>query len=99
MARSGKAVHLSRAGLKNLQAYAEAVPQKDAYQKTHFPYDNIKTHRELNIFDCIAAPCMITCPVSQDIPGYMYYTARGDYDKAHQVILETNPFPNIQGMV
>jgi putative selenate reductase len=42
---------------------------------------------------------MTTCPVSQDIPAYMYYTARGDYAKAHQVILETNPFPNIQGMV
>ncbi|MCK4988084.1 MAG: FAD-dependent oxidoreductase, partial [Desulfobacterales bacterium] len=42
---------------------------------------------------------MTTCPASQDIPAYMYYTARGDYTRAHQVILETNPFPNIQGMV
>jgi putative selenate reductase len=99
LARSGGAEDQKKAGLRNLRAYAEAVPKKNAYRKTHFPYDNIKTHRELNTFDCIAAPCMTTCPVSQDIPGYMYYTARGDYGKAHQVILETNPFPNIQGMV
>ncbi len=99
LARSGEARDPSRAGLRNLRAYAEAVPKKEAYHKTRFPYDNIKTHRELNTFDCIAAPCMTTCPVSQDIPGYMYYTARGDYGKAHQLILETNPFPNIQGMV
>ncbi|MCP5087294.1 MAG: FAD-dependent oxidoreductase, partial [Rhodobacteraceae bacterium] len=99
LARSGEARDPARAGLRNLRAYAEAVPKKEAYHKTRFPYDNIKTHRELNTFDCIAAPCMTTCPVSQDIPGYMYYTARGDYDKAHQLILETNPFPNIQGMV
>ena len=99
LARSDEAEDQQKAGLRNLQAYAETVPEKNAYQKTRFPYENIKTHRELNTFDCIAAPCMTTCPVSQDIPGYMYYTARGDYATAHQVILETNPFPNIQGMV
>jgi putative selenate reductase len=42
---------------------------------------------------------MATCPASQDIPSYMYYTAKGDYTKALQVVRETNPFPNIQGMV
>ena len=89
----------ARAGLKNIQAYAEAVVKKGDFHKAHFPYDNIKTHRELTTFDCIQAPCMTTCPVSQDIPAYMYYTARGDYARAHQVIMETNPFPNIQGMV
>ncbi len=29
----------------------------------------------------------------------MYYTAMGNYQKAMDVILETNPFPNMQGMV
>jgi putative selenate reductase len=29
----------------------------------------------------------------------MYYTALGNYQKAMDVILETNPFPNMQGMV
>jgi putative selenate reductase len=99
LARSGQAGDFLRAGLENLQAYAAAVPDKKPYRKVGFPYDNIKTHRQLQSFDCIEAPCMTTCPVSQDIPGYMYYTARGDYARAHQVILETNPFPNIQGMV
>jgi putative selenate reductase len=99
LARSGQAGDSLRAGLENLQTYAAAVPDKKPYRKVGFPYDNIKTHRQLQSFDCIEAPCMTTCPVSQDIPGYMYYTARGDYARAHQVILETNPFPNIQGMV
>jgi putative selenate reductase len=99
LACGGETKDQARAGLKNLQAYAASVLKKESYHKTRFPYDNIKTHRELNTFDCIAAPCMTTCPVSQDIPGYMYHTARGDYAKAHQIILETNPFPNIQGMV
>jgi putative selenate reductase len=90
---------VARAGLENLQAYAKAVAADKIYQKSNFPYDNIKTPRELTAFDCVKAPCVSTCPASQDIPGYMYYTARGDYQKALDVILETNPFPNMQGMV
>ena len=42
---------------------------------------------------------MATCPASQDIPSYLYYTAKGDYARARKVILATNPFPNVQGMV
>jgi putative selenate reductase len=99
IARNDQARDLAQAGLANLQAYARSVTSHEAYQKRKFPYDGIKTPRQLNIFDCIEAPCMSTCPVSQDIPAYMYYTAKGDYSRAHQVILETNPFPNIQGMV
>jgi len=87
------------AGLKNLNTYAQDVVDNEAYHKSSFSYDNIKTPRSLTPFDCIQAPCLVTCPVSQDVPGYMYYTARGDYDKAHRVIMETNPFPNVQGMV
>jgi len=88
-----------QAGLKNLQAYAGSVVNRAAYKKERFPYDNIKTPRVLSTFDCIKAPCITTCPVSQDIPGYMYHTARGEYDEAFRVIMESNPFPNIQGMV
>jgi len=98
-ARGRDAGDATQAGLDNLRAYAASVAEQPAYKKERFPYDNIKTARELSIFDCIQAPCMTTCPVSQDIPGYMYHTARGDYDRAFQVIMESNPFPNIQGMV
>ena len=90
---------VNQAGWANLQKYADAVVQDGNFKKESFPYDNIKTDTRLGPFDCIKAPCMSTCPASQDIPSYMYYAARGDYAKARKVILETNPFPNIQGMV
>ncbi|MGB5985927.1 MAG: putative selenate reductase subunit YgfK [Desulfobacterales bacterium] len=89
----------AQAGLVNLEAYAAAVVEDRTYKKERFPFETIKTSRELGTFDCIGAPCMATCPATQDIPSYMYYTAKGDYAKALQVILDTNPFPNIQGMV
>ncbi len=89
----------TRASLINLKTYAAAVVADEAYQKSQFPYENIKTPRKLTAFDCVQAPCVSTCPASQDIPGYMHYTASADYQKALDVILETNPFPNMQGMV
>ncbi len=90
---------LRQAALQNLKTYAAAVVADRTYRKSNFPYDNIKTPRELTAFDCVQAPCVATCPASQDIPGYMYHAAMGNYQKALDVILETNPFPNMQGMV
>ncbi len=99
IARSEQTRDRRQAGLSNLQAYAQSVISNKAYHKQSFPYDGIKTPRQLSTFDCIEAPCMSTCPVSQNIPAYMFYAARGEYARAYRVIVETNPFPNIQGMV
>ncbi|MCK5683823.1 FAD-dependent oxidoreductase, partial [bacterium] len=34
-----------------------------------------------------------------DVPSYMYFTSKGMFTKAFAAILQTNPFPNVQGMV
>ncbi len=99
VAGSGTKQPVDQAGWSNLQTYAAAVVDDGNFKKESFPYDNIKTDNQLGPFDCIKAPCMATCPASQDIPSYLYYTANGDYARARKVILETNPFPNVQGMV
>ncbi len=99
IAGSGTKQPVNQAGWANLQTYAAAVVDDGNCKKESFPYDNIKTDNQLGPFDCIKAPCMATCPASQDIPSYLYYTAKGDYARARKVILETNPFPNVQGMV
>lgn len=85
--------------LANLKKYALVVIEDDRYKKTSIHEPNIKTDRNLNIFDCINAPCVDTCPTNQDIPDYLYYTSHDDIDKAHDVILKTNPFPRMTGMV
>ncbi|MCP4748016.1 MAG: putative selenate reductase subunit YgfK [Desulfobacteraceae bacterium] len=89
----------ARAGLENLKSYAAKVIEDKAYKKEQFAYESIKTQRKLDNFDCIQAPCMTTCPAGQDIPGYLYHTARGDYEKAYRTIMQTNPFAHVQGMV
>ncbi|MFP7756315.1 putative selenate reductase subunit YgfK [Thermodesulfobacteriota bacterium B35] len=87
------------ASLANLRKYAEEVLASGRYAKDRFPYRSIKTGRSLSEFDCASAPCVTSCGAAQDVPRYMDYTARGRLDKAYRVILATNPFPNMQGMV
>ena len=82
-----------------LKNYAEEVLQSNRYKKTSIQDISIKTDRQLGAFDCINAPCVDKCPANQDIPDYMYHTANGDFDKAFEVIKQTNPFPNTTGMV
>ena len=85
--------------LNNLNNYAVRTLKDDRYKKTNTHEPSIKTNRALNYFDCIHAPCIDACPTHQDVPAYMYHCAQGNFDKAAGVILETNPFPNMTGMV
>ena len=97
--RAGGGSDVKKAALENLNKYAEQVVGKDSYSKHFFPEKSVKTVRPLSAFDCVKAPCVTTCPASQDVPEYMFHTARGEYQKAMDVILRTNPFPTITGMV
>jgi putative selenate reductase len=98
--KSGKkGMPVKEAALFNLNGYADKVADNPLYRKTSFTDPSIKTQRELGYFDCIHAPCEDTCPTHQQIPEYMYFTAKGDSDKAFETIFETNPFPSVTGMV
>jgi ferredoxin len=86
------------AALNNVKNYAETVVESGRYSKDVFPYQNIKIKRPLLRFDCAGAPCVASCGASQDVPRYMDYTARGDFENAYKTILATNPLPNVLGM-
>ena len=44
-------------------------------------------------------PCQAACPVHTDVQGYIKLIADGDFEGAHRLIRETNPFPAICGRV
>ncbi|HNQ69526.1 MAG TPA: putative selenate reductase subunit YgfK [Bacteroidales bacterium] len=96
---SAKSDDIKLAASQNLKNYAKTVLVSDRYKRNYIVSPNIKTSRELNSFDCIAAPCKDTCATNQDIPNYLYHTAIGDFAGAYETILETNPFPAITGMI
>jgi len=84
---------------RQLQKYAEQTVHSTHYQRNYLRLPTIKTPKPLDVFDCISAPCEATCPAHQGIPSYMYFTAKGDFESAYQVIAQTNAFPNATGMV
>jgi len=86
-------------GIEKLNVYADKVLIDKRYKKKELKDPNIKTKRTLSYFDCAFAPCEETCPTNQGIPSYMYYVANNQFEKAYQVIIETNPFPNSTGMI
>ncbi len=94
-----KYLSIKKAALINLNNYADKVIENEAYKKQGFNEPSIKTKRKLDYFDCIKAPCVETCPTHQEVPEYMYYSSRGEFDKAFQVIIRTNPLPLVTGMV
>ncbi len=81
-----------------LQKYAAQTLDNEAYRK-HIREPSIKTSRKLGLFDCIHAPCVNTCPTNQNIPQYLYHVANGEFQKAYEEIMKTNPFPNVTGTV
>lgn len=94
-----KIINIKKAALENLRKYAASVENNKDYRKKSIKSPSIKTQKPLGIFDCIHAPCETTCPTNQGIPDYMYYASSSNIDKAMEIILQTNPFPNTTGMV
>ncbi len=97
--QAGESTSLAQAGLKNLTTYAEATLSNPRYHHSPRPFSTIKTDRPLTLFDCVSAPCIEGCATDQAIPDYLYYTAQGEFQKALEVILDTNPLPGITGHV
>ncbi len=97
--RSNSKKNINEAGLINLNEYANNVIENKYYHKSNFPYENIKTPRELTEYDCIHAPCIEACAIDQKVPDYMYYVSKDDLQKAYEVVTEDNPQPNITGNV
>ena len=99
MNSASSARDLDQAKLENLARYTDQVISSVEYQRPMPFYPSIKTELKLEQFDCISAPCMDACATDQNIPDYMYYTARGEFDRAYEVITATNPLPGITGQV
>lgn len=59
-----------------------------------------KTESLLPLFDCFKAPCKQGgCPIEQQIPEYLQCVARGEYDKAFEIIAIDNAVPAVTGEI
>ncbi|MBC7263542.1 MAG: putative selenate reductase subunit YgfK [Chloroflexi bacterium] len=90
---------LARDKLANLEHAAADALRARRYKKQYHPYGLPKVESGLELFDCVAAPCVEQCAVCQDVPEYTWWIAQGEYDRALEVILARNPLPGVTGYV
>ncbi|MEJ2128277.1 MAG: putative selenate reductase subunit YgfK [Woeseiaceae bacterium] len=82
-----------------LDEYARRVLQDRQYKKATFDTAHTKTQRRLEYFDCIEAPCVDECPISQQVPQYMRAVHDGNDARAVEVVRKDNPLPCVLGRV
>ena len=91
LARAGTAGgDVKAAALANLVQYAEAVKKDELYHRDMYVRQTTKTSRPLGLFDCVKAPCVDICPISQDVPAYMQAVMDGNFDEAAAVVRRDN---------
>jgi putative selenate reductase len=61
--------------------------------------DKASVDEDLPIFDCYVAPCIVACPISQDIPEYIKLVGQKRYTEAVELIYEKNALPSITGHI
>jgi putative selenate reductase len=83
----------------NLRRYAERTCTDPDNMKDGFDKSHTKTSRALGYFDCIKAPCVDECPLSQQVPRYMNAVRRGEFTDAERIVRADNPLPCILGRV
>jgi putative selenate reductase len=89
----------SDASLDFLGRYAQQVRTDADNKKSEFVMSGSKTDRELELFDCIKAPCVDECPLAQKVPQYLASVRCNDLDGAQRVIREDNPLPCTLGRI
>lgn len=71
--------------------HEEILDEKDSLRARvarQVPFPNVDGPRAVTA-------CVATCPLHQDVPGYVAAIARGEMDRARAIILETNPLPGV----
>ncbi len=65
------------------------------YRKETRQVNSIKLSTKLVKFDCFTAPCVVACPIHQDVPEYVKLVDEKRYEDAYEVIISKNALPNI----
>lgn len=85
--------------LTKLQRLSQKAKEEEYYRKEWRGNKSCKIDKELPLMDCYVAPCVFSCPIQQDIPEYIFYAGKGEYNTALQFIYLKNPLPHITGYI
>jgi putative selenate reductase len=85
--------------IEKLDLLAGDVLNEEYYSKVWRGTGEVSVDRKLPMTDCYVAPCVIACPIRQDIPEYIRLAGEGLFDRALELIYLKNPLPNITGHI
>ena len=85
--------------VEKVDRLAEEAIQENYYRKDWRGTKKVFIDRGLPLTDCYIAPCVLSCPIHQDIPEYIRLAGDGQYDRALELIYLKNPLPNITGYI
>ncbi len=82
-----------------LEWLAEDALRNPYYCKDWRGTNRVSVNQTLPLTDCYIAPCILSCPILQDIPEYIQLAGKGKYDAALEIIYRKNPLPHITGNI
>ena len=88
-----------RLDLGKLEALAASSLEDANHLKEKRAKISRKIDRRLPLMDCFIAPCVVGCPIEQDIPEYIRLVGEKRYEEAFEVIVSKNPLPFITGTI
>ncbi len=90
---------MTKIDVAKLEESALAARNEPYEEKSFRGFDTAKVGQPLPLNDCYIAPCVVACPIHQDIPEYVHLAGEGKYADALAVIYDKNALPNITGHI
>jgi len=85
--------------VKALKKVAEDSLHSPYYHKNFRGEDIVLVGKPLPRYSCYIAPCVEACPISQNVPEYIYLAGKKRYKEALKLIYGKNALPNITGHI
>lgn len=82
-----------------LPAFADQILEDPWYNRQRNEHGLPKLESTLPEYDCVTAPCTVTCPAEQSPPAYIRRIAHGELEAGLRSILKQNPLPGMTGYV
>ena len=76
---------------------ADKAKTNSPFQKDFRGDRKITVPGALPLYDCFVAPCVLACPIHQDVPEYVHLAGAGKWREAFEVIHARNPLPFMTG--
>ncbi len=83
--------------VKKTHQAALAAREAEGARKDTRGTSKVSVPGPLPLFDCFTAPCLITCPIHQDVPEYVHLAGAGRMAEAFQAVYLRNPLPFMTG--